>query len=229
MDIYSIPGFEEPINSWTHLLAAFAFLCLTLYALRPSGNGRKHFVSIIIFGFSCIFLFSVSGVYHLLAVGGTARYVLQILDHAGIYLLIAGSFTAIHNILFHGLMRWGMILLVWILAINGIIFGTIFFDDMPEILSLTFYLSLGWLGIISGFVLWIKKGLYFIRYFLYGGISYTLGALLEFYKIPVLIQGVVGPHELFHIAVIMGTTFHWLFVLNSINENENNHLTEVSS
>ena len=219
MNVYSIPGFEEPINSWTHLLAAFAFLCLTLYVLRPSGIGRKHFVSIIVFGFSCVFLFSMSGVYHLLSAGGTARYVLRILDHAGIYLLIAGSFTAIHGALFHGSMRWGIILLVWILAINGITFGTVFFDDMPELLSLTFFLSLGWLGIISGVVLWKKKGLHFIKYFLFGGLSYTLGALVDFFRFPVLIQGVVGPHELFHLAVILGTTFHWIFVINSINEN----------
>jgi channel protein (hemolysin III family) len=144
---------------------------------------------------------------------------MRILDHAGIYVLIAGSFTAIHSVLFRGVMRWGIILLVWVLAVNGIVLGTIFFNDMPEWLSLTFFLGLGWIGVISAAVLWKKKGFYFIRYFVYGGLAYTLGAVLEFFKIPVLIRGVVGPHELFHIAVIMGASFHWLFVLKSIDLN----------
>jgi len=222
MSVYSIPGFEEPINSWTHLLAAGAFFCLTLYHLRPSGIGRKHSVYIIVFGFTCVFLFSMSGVYHLLAVGGTARYVLRILDHAGIYMLIAGSLTAIHGVLFHGFMRWGIILFVWILAVNGITLGTIFFDSMPEFLSLIFFLSFGWLGIFTGAVLWKKKGLPFIRFFLLGGVAYTLGAILEFFRIPVIIYGVVGPHELFHVAVILGAAFHWIFVIDSIKAiNEN--------
>ncbi len=216
-NVYSIPGFTEPINSWTHLAAAFAFFCLTIYVLRPSGIGRKHYFSIFVFGSSCVFLFSMSGVYHLLAFGGTARYVLRILDHAGIYVLIAGSFTAIHSVVFRGVMRWGIILLVWVLAINGIVLGTIFFNDMPELLSLIFFLGLGWLGVISVTVLWKKKGFYFVRYLVYGGLAYTIGAVLEFFRIPVLIQGVIGPHELFHLAVIMGTTLHWLFVLKSIN------------
>ncbi len=216
MSGYSILGFEEPISSWTHLLAAVAFFCLTLYLLRPSGIGRKHSVSIIVFGFSCVFLFSMSGVYHLLAVGGTARYVLRILDHAGIYLLIAGSFTAIHGILFCGFMQWGVILFVWIFAITGIMIGTIFFDSMPEFLSLISFLSFGWMGIFTGVMLWKNKGLAFIKYFLFGGFTYTIGAILEFLRTPVIIHGVIGPHEFFHVAVILGTTFHWMFVINSI-------------
>jgi len=87
---------------------------------------------------------------------------------------------------------------------------------MPEFLSLIFFLSLGWLGTFTGVVLWKKKGLPFIKHFLFGGLAYTLGATLEFLRTPVIIQGVIGPHELFHVAVILGTTFHWIFVINSI-------------
>ncbi len=198
------------------MLGAVAYLILTIYLLRPSGIGRKYPISVITFGFACVFLFSMSGVYHLLSTGGTGRYVLRVLDHAGIYVLIAGTFTAVHGILFKGFMRWGIILLVWVLAINGITLGTIFFKSMPEFLSLTFFLSLGWLGIITGVVLWKKKGLRFVKKFLYGGLAYTIGALLEFFRVPVIINGVLGPHELFHFAVLAGTTFHWLFIIDSM-------------
>ena len=163
-----------------------------------------------------MFLFSMSGVYHLLSFGGTGRFVLRVLDHAGIYVLIAGTFTAIHGILFSGFMRWGVILVVWVLAINGITLGTIFFTSMPEFLSLLFFLGLGWLGIVTGIMLWRKRGIYFIKYFVFGGLSYTIGAVLEFFRFPVLVNGVVGPHEIFHFAVLLGTTLHWMFIINSI-------------
>lgn len=216
MEVYSIPGFEEPVNSWSHMLGAAAFLVLTIYQLRPKGFGRENKFAVTIFGFSCVFLYSMSGVYHLLDVEGTGRYVLRVLDHAGIYLLIAGTFTAVHSVLFKGFMRWGIILLVWVLAINGITLGSIFFSSMPEFLSLIFFLSLGWLGIITGIVLWKKKGLPFIKKFLYGGLAYTIGALLEFFRVPVIIYGVIGPHELFHFTVLAGTTLHWMFVIDSM-------------
>lgn len=218
METYSILGFEEPVNSWSHLLGAAVFLCLTIYYLRPNGVGRKYFIPILIFGFSCVFLFSMSGVYHLLSIGGTGRYVLRILDHAGIFVLIAGTFTAVHGILFSGIMRWGFIALVWILAINGIVFGTIYFDEMPEYLNLIFFLGLGWMGVVSGFAMLKKKGIYYIRNFVLGGVFYTIGAALEFYRIPTIISGVFGPHELFHFAVLFGITYHWLFIIEAMKD-----------
>jgi|GEM_PF-3453297 len=125
-------------------ISGLFYFCFTLFLLRSSGIGRTHIFLFSVFGFACVFLFSMSGVYHFLAAGSIARHVLRILDHAGIYVLIAGSFTAIHGVLFRGFMRWGIILIVWILAINGITLGTIFFDSMPESLSLIFLLSFGW-------------------------------------------------------------------------------------
>lgn len=216
MEVYSMLGFEEPVDSLSHLFGAVFFLCLTIFLLRSSGVYRKHFIPITIFGFSCVFLFSMSGVYHLLPIEGTGRYILRVLDHAGIFILIAGTFTAVHGILFSGFMRWGFIALIWVLAIIGIVLGTVFFNSMPESLNLIIFLSLGWLGVISGILLIERKGIFFIRNFIFGGVFYTVGAILEFYRIPILINGVFGPHELFHFAVLFGTTFHWLFIIESI-------------
>ena len=98
----SIPfiGFSDPISSWSHLLAApVAFL--GGYFLFKRGRGNKvRLFALGLYTFSLIFLFSMSGVYHLLDRGGAARSVLQRLDYAGIWILIAGTFTPIHTILF---------------------------------------------------------------------------------------------------------------------------------
>lgn len=215
MDKISFIGFQEPISSWSHLCGALLFLYLTISELRGVSLPHKQ-QSVIIFGGSSILLFSTSGVYHLLSYSNSARYILQIIDHAFIYVLIASSFTAIHIILFKKFMKWGFILIIWILAVLGITLGTVFFKSIPEFLSLSFYLIFGWLGMISGTMLWKKKEIKFISYFLFGGISYTIGAVTEFFRFPVVIPNILEAHEIFHFTVLAGAYLHWLFIIQSV-------------
>jgi len=211
-DVYAIPGFAEPVNSWIHLGAAGVFFYLSILLLRRGGRSAGHFISLFVFGFSCIFLLSMSGVYHLLPKTGAGSLVLQRLDHAAIFVLIAGTITTVHTIYFSGIWRWGIIAAVWAVAATSITLKTIFFNAIPELLGLLIYLALGWVGVISGIALWRKYGFYYIRPLVYGGLAYTFGALFEFLRQPVVIEGVVGPHELFHVAVLVGISFHWWFV-----------------
>lgn len=157
-------------------------------------------------------MFSMSGVYHLLEPGKTPRLVLQRLDHAGIFLMIAATFTPVHGILFRGFKRWGFLGIIWSLAISGISLKTIFFDSIPELLGLSFYLGLGWIGAISGTMVYKTYGYNFIRPLLYGAYAYTIGAIADFLKLPLLIKGVLEAHEIFHIFVIIGVFFHWQFI-----------------
>ncbi|MDH5731356.1 MAG: hemolysin III family protein [Gammaproteobacteria bacterium] len=149
MNILSIPGFSEPMSSLTHLLAAVLALVGGYFLLRRGHGNSLRVFSLLLYTFALIFLFSMSGVYHLLDPEGGPRQVLQRLDHAAIWLLIAGTFTPIHMILFRGAWRWGVLLLVWFIAITGLILEIIFFKQIAEWLSLSFYLGLGWIGIAT--------------------------------------------------------------------------------
>jgi len=180
-----------------------------LYTLR--GKLRRT-VSLSIFVFAVVFLLAMSGVFHLLTPGTDGRYVLQVLDHAAIFTLIAATFTPTHILLFNGIRRWGILLLVWGIAIGGITFKSIYFEEVPEMLSLALYLGMGWLGAFTGYMLNQRMGFKAISPLIYGAIAYTLGAVLEFIQSPILIAGVIGPHELFHILVLFGISFHWQFV-----------------
>jgi len=212
MPIHSLPGFADPFSSIVHLVGALAFAVLAFF-LIARGRGRAgDIVALAIFAFSVVFLLSMSGVYHLLAAGGSGRMVLQRLDHAGIFLLIAGSFTPVHGILFTGFWRWGVLALIWALAIAGITLKVIFFDSIPEWLGLSFYLGLGWCGLLSGFLLARRFGFSFIKPLFYSGLAYSLGGVADFLHGPALLPGVIGPHELFHVAVITGIGLHWRFV-----------------
>src|SRR3954454_18390113 len=138
-----IPGFSDPFSSLTHLGGALVFAWLSVSLVQRGRGNPGRVVSLIVFAFSCVLLLSLSGVYHLLSPGSAGRDVLQRLDHAAIFVLIAGSFTPAHTILFRGPWRWGVLAGVWALAITGLVLKTVYFTSMPEWFGLTLYLGFG--------------------------------------------------------------------------------------
>lgn len=220
MKTHPLLGFEDPLSSWMHLLGALGILFLLILLFKKGKLGRRYPAPILIYGISCIFLLSMSGVYHLLPRETSARYVLRILDHAGIFLLIAGTLIAVHFVLFSGLMKWGVILVASVIAALGITFGSIYFDRLPTYMTHSVYLAFGWLGLVSIIGIWRLKGTLSIKYLVYGGIAYTIGAVLDWMEYPVLFPGYFGAHEVFHIAVLLGVLFHWIFLLQAIKSAE---------
>ncbi len=216
MTTISIPGFSDPFSSITHLIGALVFLVYGIKLMSLASGHRGWLVSVCVFVFSVVFLLSMSGVFHLLEPQSPGRAVLQRLDHAGIFVLIAGTFTPVHYILFSGFWRWGFLLLIWALAITGITLKSIYFTDFAEWLGLMFYLGLGWSGILSAFLTHRLYGFAIIRPLILGALAYTVGASLEFLRLPIVIPGVIGAHELFHIAVLAGIAWHWQFVTDLI-------------
>ncbi|MDH5694436.1 MAG: hemolysin III family protein [Gammaproteobacteria bacterium] len=220
-----IPGFSEPFSSLSHLLTAgAAFVGLFFLWIKGWGNSTRLF-ALLVFSLSLIFLFSMSGVYHLLDPAYTPRAVLQRLDHAGIWTLIAGTFTPIHMILFRGHWRWTVLFLVWAIAITGLVLEVVFFTSVPGWMSLSFYLGLGWLGVLTS---WHFRRTFddkSIRYLWLGGLHYSIGAVFDFIQFPILWPGVIGPHEIFHIFVILGAWYHWRFIYTWAYYPTRSHLT----
>jgi channel protein (hemolysin III family) len=207
-----IPGFSDPISSLSHLAGAFVFAVLGGFLIARGRGDARRVLSLVVFAVSCVLLLSLSGVYHLLTPQTAARGVLLRLDHAAIFVLIAGSFTPVHAILLRE--RWQRCLLagIWAAAIAGLVLKTVFFDTTPQWLGLGMYLGLGWLGVISTVALARRFGVRFILPLVWGALAYTVGALVDFLGWPVLVTGVIGPHELFHVAVLAGISFHWAFI-----------------
>ena len=139
---------------------------------------------------------------------------MQQIDHTAIFVLIAATFVPVHAILFKGWRRWLILLILFSLATIGITLNLLYSNELPEILTLTFYIAMGWVGAYSGYALYHRYGWGFIRPLVWGGIAYTLGGITEFLRQPVLLEGVVGPHELFHLAVLAGVGFHTRFIFS---------------
>ena len=237
-ELISIPGFADPFSSLSHLLGAVFFAWLTVPTVRRAvraGRSGGAVASLIIFGASAVFLLSMSGVYHLLApamatgvgsrigmaspqepVGGAARAVLQRLDHAAIFVLIAGTFTPVHTLLFRGVLRWGMLAFIWTLAVLGVVLKSIFFQGTPAALGLWLYVGMGWFGIVAMVAVARRLGFRSVVPLVAGGLVYTAGALVEVIEPPALIRGVVRAHEVFHVAVLAGLGLHWRFIWNAV-------------
>jgi channel protein (hemolysin III family) len=219
MTVIAIPGFSDPVSAMTHLLGAGAFAVLGFFLVRKGrraeGSGWNwRMTGLAVFVFAAVALLGISGAYHILQPGLAPRSVMRQLDHDAVFILIAASFVPVHAILFEGWRRWLILLILFSLAAAGIAFNFLYFDRLPEIAGLTFYIAMGWVGAYSGYALYRRYGWRFIRPLVWGGLAYTLGATAEFLRQPVLIEGVVGPHELFHLAVLAGLGFHFRFTFS---------------
>ena len=215
--VYAIPGFAEPVSSMTHLLGGGIALALGIVLLIRFRGPTLHRIGLGVFFLATVNMFAMSGVFHLLAPCGVPRYVLLLLDHAGIWVMIAGTCTPMYLTLCRGKTRWSLLGLVWGLAIFGLVLKSVFFDVVPEWLSLAFYFSLGW---FIGRSTWhlMRSRPHILRLFVVGGAAYTAGAIADFLRVPVIIEGVVGAHELFHLAILFAVCCHWTMNVRLVRE-----------
>jgi hemolysin III len=210
-------GFYQPISSWTHLLGALLTLLTGAMLLRRGKGNPLRMLSLLIFMLSIAFLFSMSGIYHALE-PGLGRQVFRRLDYAGIFIMIAGTATPIHVILFRGWWRTGMLLFIWTVGITGLLFTLILIDQLPEWLTLSVYMAMGWSVLLSVLRAWRMYGFRSVWLTFLGGLFYTIGALIDFLKLPDLIPGFLGHHEIFHVFVLLGAACLWLLIYNWANQ-----------
>lgn len=210
--LYNLTGFYEPFSAISHLFGAVLFLALGAVLLYRGRGDRARLIYLGIYAVACVLLFSMSGVYHMVVRGGTAHQVMGRLDHSAIFILIAGTFTPIHGILFRGWLRTGPLILIWACAIAGIIMKTVFYEGLAEWLSSSFYLLLGWIGGFGAVLISRRYGFRFALPIIWGGVIYSIGAVLDLMRWPVLAQGVVHAHEVFHVTVLLAAFCHWTFI-----------------
>jgi channel protein (hemolysin III family) len=165
-----------------------------------------------VYAASSVLLLSFSGVYHMMVTGGAAHFVLGRLDQGAIFVFIAGTFTPLHGVLFRGRLRWAPLAFVWTAAAAGVIVQAVFPAQFAGWLGVSLYLGLGWFGAFSGTLVANRHGWQFVRPLVWGGLAYSIGAVIHSLDALVLLPGVVHPHEVFHVAVLVGAFLHWRFI-----------------
>lgn len=212
MTVFPTLGLADPFSCISHVVGALVCVPCSWLLLRSEMKSRAARIAVGTFCFACTFLLLASGVFHLLPHESEARVILQRIDHAAIFMLIAATFTPVHALMFKGFWRWAPLVLVWTVAVVGMTAKAIFFTAIPEVVSTSIYLGMGWFGAVSGGMLCAQYGFAFISPLLSGAVCYTAGAVFDLLRTPVAWEGVIGPHELFHLTVLSGIAFHWKFV-----------------
>jgi channel protein (hemolysin III family) len=210
--VRAIPGFCQPVSSLSHLAAAGVALIAAVPLVRLARGSRPRLWAVGVYAFCVIATLAISGTYHSLNRGCLARAVMQRMDYLAIWLLIAGTFTAVHGVMCKGAWRSGLLAFVWSYAMAGVLLQTYRFDIFSGVWGLVLYLGLGWVGVLSVFKLGRQIGFRAVRPIWYAGIAYSAGAVLEACGYPILIRRWIGPHEIFHFAVLAGVALHWVFI-----------------
>lgn len=198
---------EEIANAITHgvgAAASIAALVTLVFVAALWGNGW-HLASAIVYGVSMFVLYTASTLYHAIQ-NPKACAVFKIIDHAGIYLLIAGTYTPFTLIAIRDKGGWWLFAIVWTLAIVGIALEA-WWVDRPKWVSAAVYLGMGWLAVtmIKPLLESLEPG--GIWLLLAGGLAYTVGTI--FY----VLKRVKWMHPVWHLWVLAGSALHFLSVM----------------
>jgi len=195
-----------------HFHQAFFYISLgATVLLLLKCQSLKNFIPVLIYSIALLMMFGISALYHRIHWEPKARYFMKRLDHAGIYIMIAGSFTPVTTIAMNSNEGEALLIKVWIFGCIGIL-QSIFFVNLPKWLSSILYLIMGFLILPYFQDLFMILGTLKLSLLILGGISYTIGAVAYGLKRPAFIPHIFGYHEFFHVMVCIGATFHFALI-----------------
>lgn len=212
--------FRDPVSGLTHLAGAvFAVVALCILVVRAALYGDTwHMVSFSIFGATLLLMFAASTIYHLVHAPEHVILWLKRIDHIAIFMLIAGTYTPFCLVPLHGPLGWGMLIAVWSLAFAGI-FLKVVWISAPRWLSTLIFVGMGWLVVIAIGPAQERIPSDALWWVVYGGLAYTIGAVIYALKWPDPWPRWFGFHEIWHLFVMAGAFCHfWAIAI---------HLAEV--
>jgi hemolysin III len=193
-----------------HLPAAVAAIA-GLVLLVLLADSARAYVGAAIFGASLILVYTTSTAYHRIPWSPRLRGIARRLDHAMIFILIAGTYTPLGLLVLNTAWWISMLSVVWGLAGAGIIMK-LAWPGAPRWLSVLIYATIGWLALITApqLVSLLTAGP--LALLLLGGLLYTLGGVVYAVGRPNPYPRVFGYHEVFHVLVIAGSVVHFSLV-----------------
>jgi len=197
------PILEERINVASHALGLLLSI-VALLLLIAKGSSVLELVSLSVFAASLIALYAASTVYHV-TTSVARRAWLRTVDHAMIYVLIAGTYTPFSLLVIKGTAGWTIFAISWAMAATGIVVK-LYHTGRYDRLSTAMYVFMGWMIVFAIKPLIDNLSPAGLSWLFGGGISYTVGAL--FYSLRKMPFG----HATFHIFVLIGSACHFVSV-----------------
>lgn len=200
------PG-EEVASALTHGVATALSLAglgalAVLGILRGATPGQL--ASLVVYGTTLVLTHLASTLYHGLTHRG-AKAAFRLLDHASIYLLIAGTYTPFLVIRLWNPWGWALLGVVWAMAVAGILFKSLFLGRLRKA-SVVTYVAMGWLVVVAAKQVLAHVPLGALALLLAGGLVYTLGIVFYAWK------RLPFNHAIWHLLVLAGATLHYFAI-----------------
>ncbi len=198
------------LRGYFHLAAALAavagFVVIVMLADTP-----RAYVGGAVFAVSLIALYTISATYHTITWGRRAHAVLKRLDHAMIFVLIAGTYTPFCLLVASD--AWGLSILaiVWSIAAVGIVLKLLW-PGAPRWLGVGLYMATGWVALVAATELTDWFALVPLLLLAGGGLLYSAGGVIYALRRPNPFPSVFGYHEVFHVLVIGGSVLHYSLI-----------------
>ena len=207
---HAAEALKPRLRGWLHFSAAPLALILGL-GLMVFTPTEKLRAAVAVYVLTTVLLFGVSAAYHLGAGSARVNAFLRRLDHANIYLFIAGSYTPFAVALDDTRLTWTILVLVWGIALAGVLLPLLWLHA-PRWVTAGSYVALGWVALFFLPDLYQAFGITTILLLALGGVLYTIGAVIYARKRPNPHPEWFGFHELFHSCVIAAYLVQYLAV-----------------
>lgn len=206
-DVSARPLWRGRTHAWAFLAAVIGGIVLVAFA--PDGRAR---VALGIYAVSLVGLFGVSALYHRISWrSASARQWMRRADHSMIFLVIAGTYTPFALLVLKGSLATAILITVWAGAAVGILLKLVWIRA-PKWLGALAYLALGWVAVAAFPQLLDHAGVPLTLVLAFGGLLYTIGAVVYATQRPDPIPTVFGYHEVFHALVIAAAALQFAVI-----------------
>lgn len=201
---------KEPYCGLSHAFGAVASLIGVATLMLLTRGGAAAYIGLTIYGLAAVLLFSASAAAHSLHVNARIDALLDRLDHAAIFALIAGTYTPICLTVLHGPWGYSILAIEWsIAALGGLL---VLFSRVSVTWIAPLYVPMGWLVVVATGPLLRLATTATIAWLLIGGVVFTVGAVVFITKRPRLWPGRFGFHDLWHTMVLIGVGCHFIAI-----------------
>ena len=192
----------------SHAAAFVAALPLGVLLCLTADTARER-IGVIAFAAAVAVMFGASALFHRGNWSDRLRRWMRALDHAGIFVLIAGTYTAFGLVALDGAWRWTVLAIVWGGAACAILLN-VAWRSSPRWLTGVLAIALGWVGVIVAPKLAAEIGAGGVTLVVAGGLAYTAGAVIFATRRPNPFPATFGYHEVFHVLVITAVACHYV-------------------
>ncbi len=206
----AVPAQRPRLRGMLHAVA-FAVSCVVGVLFVVAAAPGRHGVAAGVFAGSASVMLGTSALYHLVTWTPGVRLWMRRADHAGIFLLIAGTYTPVALIGLHGAWRTSVLAVVWSGAAAAV-FAKLCWVHSPKWLVAVIGVALGWVGVVALPELARNEGLAPVLLLAAGGLAYTAGAIVYARRRPDPFPRVFGYHELFHALTIVALACQYVAV-----------------